>query len=187
MAGRLTGRRVLAVLAVAALLAAVAAAAAAVQAGQRPPAELEYATVDYVIDGDTVDVLVGGDELRVRLIGIDSPESASRDEAKNTPEGAEATAFVRELLPQGRGVYLQRDEEDADKYGRSLRYVWLEAPRDAYDSGEVAAKMANSLIVEAGYADTLRYWPNTSYEEELEAAKRRAIEANAGVSRLWSD
>ena len=149
------------------------------------PVEFQEAVVEYVVDGDTVDVVVDGAQVRVRLIGIDCPESASHNAEENTPEGALATEFVRQLLPQGRAVYLQADETDADKYGRSLRYVWLELPADARNSGEVSSKMANALIVEAGYADTYPYWPNTTYEDEFEAAKARAVASGAGISHVW--
>ena len=179
-------KRVLAAIAIGVAAIAIIAVAAIRASEQPSPVELEQATVDYVIDGDTIDVLVDGKEMRIRLIGIDCPESASHDEALNTEEGAEATAFVRQLLPQGTTVFLQSDEEDMDKYGRHLRYVWVEAPQNAHDAGEVAAKMANSLIIEAGYADTLRYWPNTAYEEQFEGAKQRALAADAGVSHLWA-
>ena len=153
---------------------------------KRTPVELEEAVIDYVVDGDTIDVVANGNEMRVRLIGIDCPESASHDASQNTVEGALATAFVKQLLPQGHTVYLQKDEEDKDKYGRFLRYVWLQPPDDARNSSEVATKMANAIIVEEGYADTLAYWPNTTYEDEFDAAKERALAKGAGISYAWA-
>lgn len=154
---------------------------------KKPPADFQKATVEYVIDGDTIDVMIDGYEKRVRMAGIDAPESASHDESLNTEEGALATEFVRELLRVGRTVYLQKDSSEIDKYGRLVRYVWIEAPDDPYSDAEIAAKMANSLVIEAGYAQAVRIWPDVSYADQLKAAQERAVAAHAGVSHLWAE
>ena len=146
---------------------------------------LEVASVVYVVDGDTIDVAVAGEERRVRLIGIDCPESASRDESENTPEGAEATAFTRSLVPKGQTVYLERDVTERDKYGRHLYYVWLEEPIDPQSGDEALSKMLNARIVAAGYAQAKRYPPDTAYAEVLDEAQRQAAEAGLGISWLW--
>ena len=172
------------------VIAAVAVLAAFVLVGcqqeQKPPAEFEQATVEYVIDGDTIDVIVDGREKRVRLAGINAPESASHDEALNTEEGALATEYLRTLLPVGRVVYLQKDTSETDKYNRLVRYVWLEVPEDPYGDDEIAAKMANSVVVEAGFAQAVRIWPDVAYNDWLKAAQERAAAAGAGVSYLWA-
>lgn len=147
--------------------------------------DFQTATVDYVIDGDTVDVVVDGSERRVRLAGIDAPESASHDESLNTPEGALATDYVRGLLPVGRTVYLQKDQSETDKYGRLVRYMWLEIPQDPANPDEVRAKMVNSIIVDAGYAKAYRYWPDIAYADRFNEAQARAVAAGAGVSHAW--
>ena len=51
---------------------------------QGPSAEFQKATVEYVVDGDTIDVVIDGNEKRVRLAGIDAPESASHEQERNT-------------------------------------------------------------------------------------------------------
>jgi len=79
------------------------------------PQSLEQATVENVIDGDTIDVLIGGERQRVRYYGIDAPE-----EGDNCYE--EATERNRELL--GTTVRLEPDARNEDKYGRLLRYVF---------------------------------------------------------------
>ena len=79
------------------------------------PQSLEQATVENVIDGDTIDVLIGGERQRVRYYGIDAPE-----EGDNCYE--EATERNRELL--GTTVRLEADARNEDKYGRLLRYVF---------------------------------------------------------------
>ena len=154
---------------------------------KKPPADFQKATVEYVIDGDTVDVIVDGYEKRVRLASIDAPESALRDAEQNTEEGALATEYLRSLLPVGHVVYLQKDTSETDRYGRLVRYVWVDVPDDPYDDAEIAAKMANSLVVEAGFAKAERYWPDIAYLQQLKQAQERADAANAGVSYLWAE
>ncbi|HVM17192.1 MAG TPA: thermonuclease family protein [Gaiellaceae bacterium] len=82
-------------------------------------------TVTRVVDGDTVDVtLASGKRERVRLIGIDTPETG-------TCHAARATAAVRRLA-QGARVSLRGDptQDTRDRYGRLLAYVWLPGGRD---------------------------------------------------------
>jgi endonuclease YncB( thermonuclease family) len=76
---------------------------------------LELATVVNVIDGDTIDVLIGGEQHRVRYYGIDAPEEGEKCYQ-------EATERNRELV--GTVVRLERDTRDEDEYGRLLRYVF---------------------------------------------------------------
>ena len=154
---------------------------------QGPSAEFQKATVEYVVDGDTIDVVIDGNEKRVRLAGIDAPESASHEQERNTQEGVLATEHVRALLPIGRVVYLQKDVSETDKYGRLVRYVWLEIPLDPFSSEEIARKMANSLIVESGFARAERFWPDVSYADQLKEAQKRAVDGGLGVSYLWRE
>ena len=154
---------------------------------QEPSTEFQKATIEYVVDGDTIDVMIDGHEKRVRLAGIDAPESASHEQERNTQEGVLATEHVRALLPVGRVVYLQKDVSETDKYGRLVRYVWLDIPLDPFSSEEVANKMANSLIVEAGFARAERFWPDVSYADQLKEAQERAADGGLGVSYLWRE
>ena len=156
--------------------------------GRIPHVEnFQTATVNYVVDGDTVDVIANGEAQRVRLIGIDAPESVNSNDALNTEEGEEAAEYLRSLLDEGEAVYLQADQEDRDRYNRLLRYLWIELPQDPRNPDEIAAKMANAIIVANGYADTMRYEPNTYYADELETLKERAMSEGLGVSYLFAD
>jgi micrococcal nuclease len=76
---------------------------------------LQQATVEKVIDGDTIDVLIDGEQQRVRYYGIDAPE-------KDEDCYKEATERNRELV--GKIVRLEPDARDKDDYGRLLRYVF---------------------------------------------------------------
>ena len=81
------------------------------------------ATVVRVIDGDTIDVRIAGRDERVRLIGIDTPETV-KPEAPVECYGPEASAFTKQLLPEGTPVRLERDvvgtvsRLDRDAFGR---------------------------------------------------------------------
>ncbi len=129
-------------------------------------------TVVRVVDGDTVDIDVLGTRERVRLIGIDTPETKK----ENTPVqcyGPEASAFTESLLPTGTAVHLQRDVEARDVYGRLLAYVYRA------DDG----LFVNLSIVDGGYARLLTIPPNVAHVDEFVAAARAARERGSG---LWS-
>jgi endonuclease YncB( thermonuclease family) len=75
--------------------------------------------VELVVDGDTVDIVIGGREERVRLIGLDTPETHV-DNGPPECYGPEAAAFTASLLPVGTAVRLERDVVGRDDYGRLL-------------------------------------------------------------------
>ena len=88
--------------------------AGCMRGGEAPAAE---ATVERVVDGDTI-VLAGGE--RVRLVQVDAPEPAEGE-----CYGDEAGEELRRLLPAGAEIVLERDPrlDDVDRFGRLLRYV----------------------------------------------------------------
>lgn len=135
----------------------------------------EAVRVIHVSDGDTLLVRrASGEEAYVRLIGCDAPESVNPDETLNTPEGEAAAAFLRTLVAPGSTVYLARDISDTDKYGRLLRYVWLEVPADPMSKDEVRTKMLNGIMVDAGHASVTRFAPDTAYFAILSSIARTA-------------
>ncbi len=130
------------------------------------------ATVEAVVDGDTLAVgLGGGRRERVRLLGIDTPESVKRD----TPVecfAKEAAARLRALLPAGTPVRLVRDVEERDRYGRLLAYVYRQPD----------GLFVNLDLVRGGYAQLLTYPPNVAHTEEL---RRAAGDARRSGRGLW--
>lgn len=132
------------------------------------------ASLIRVVDGDTIVVEIDGDEYKVRLIGVDTPESVASDEylaktgKENTDAGIAASDFTKELLSSYDTVYLVQDISNTDQYGRLLRYVWLEMPNDAYDLSEISTKMLNGILLERGYAEIATYEPDTEYEMYFE-------------------
>lgn len=114
---------------------------------------------------------VGGAEERVRLIGIDTPESVAQDRPVEC-YGPEAKDRLAELLPVGTSVRLERDVEARDRYGRLLAYVFRA------DDG----LLVNLLLVQEGYAESRRFEPNTTRQAELDRAEDEARAAQRG---LW--
>ena len=130
------------------------------------------ATLVGVVDGDTIDVTVDGAEERVRLIGIDTPETKKPDSPVEC-FGPEAAAFTESLLPDGTRLHLERDVEARDQYGRLLAYVFVA------DSG----LFVNLEIVRHGLANTLTIPPNVAHAADFVAAARAAEASNLG---LWA-
>jgi len=133
--------------------------------------EFQPAQVVRVVDGDTLIVRTSGGEDRLRLIGIDAPESVHADESRNTEEGVAASNFVKSIVQPGQTVYLQKDITNRDQYDRLLRYVWLEVPDDPWDINEVRTKMLNGILVDKGHAKPKRYEPDTAYNDIFDAIK----------------
>ncbi len=130
------------------------------------------ATVVHVVDGDTIDVRIAGRTERVRLIGIDTPETKK----PNTPiqcYGPEASAHTAALLPIGTPVRIERDVVGRDDYGRLLGYVFR-IDDDLF---------VNLEIVEQGFAQPLSIPPNTSFATAIADAARAAEQADVG---LWA-
>ncbi len=131
------------------------------------------ATVVHVVDGDTIDVAIGGRNERVRLIGIDTPETKK----PNTPIecfGPEASAFTAQLLPEGTEVRIERDVVGRDDYDRLLGYVHLV---------DGSGTFVNMDIVERGFARPLTIEPNSTFARDFAAAARRAERSDLG---LWA-
>ena len=140
--------------------------------GTAAPVAGANATVDSVIDGDTLAVrLDGGRRERVRLLGIDTPESV-KPETPVECFAEEAAARLRALLPERTPVRLVRDVEERDRFGRLLAYVYR-LPDGLF---------VNVDLVRGGYAQLLTYPPNVAHAEALRTAAADARRARRG---LW--
>ncbi|MDO5301370.1 MAG: thermonuclease family protein [Tissierellia bacterium] len=139
------------------------------------PRDLTPVRVERVVDGDTFVAQGPEGKIRVRMIGVDTPESVK----PNTPVeyyALEASAFTKEQLT-GKKVYLETDEEERDHYQRVLAYVWLDKARDEDED------LYNYLIVAEGYARSRPYPPNTRHQKLLDEAQDLARKERAG---MWS-
>jgi micrococcal nuclease len=129
------------------------------------------ARVVDVVDGDTVEVAVGGRTESVRLLGIDTPETVDPDRPVGC-FGPEASARTEALLPEGTEVRLERDVEGRDHFGRLLAYVFR-ADDDTF---------VNEVLLAEGFAEVLVIEPNGAYADRLRAAESSARSSGAG---LW--
>lgn len=121
-----------------------------------------------VVDGDTIIVDIDGAEERIRMIGIDTPESVHPDESKNIEYGKIASDFTKEQL-ENKSVTLEYDVQERDKYGRILAYVYLDG------------KMYNKTLLEEGHAKVSTYPPNVKYVDEFTALQEQAREDKKGI------
>ena len=136
-----------------------------------PVAPPSNATTVAVIDGDTVLVRIGATLEKVRLIGIDTPETKRHDMPVQC-FGPEAAAFTAQLLPPGTPLTLERDVVGRDDYARVLAYVYR----------TVDQVLVNRELVRQGFARLLTIPPNVAHVDDLVAA---AHEAQAARRGLW--
>jgi micrococcal nuclease len=130
------------------------------------------AVVTRIVDGDTLAVRVGNQEERVRLIGINTPESVDRSRPVMC-FGKEATAHLTSLVPPGTPVRMELDVEPRDRYDRMLAYVYRASD----------GRFVNLAMVEDGFADQYTYPPNVAHTASFGDAARTARTEGRG---LWS-
>jgi len=129
-----------------------------------PPVEdREIGTVTGVTDGDTISMLLDGQDVVVRLDGINAPEL---DECW----GPEAAALLTTRLVDQQLV-LVAGETDVDQFGRLLRYAYLET-----DKG---AEFINATLVADG--DALAVQNGGPYQSDLKALEARAYQSGKGM------
>lgn len=128
------------------------------------------AEVTKVVDGDTVNVMVNGQEETVRMLLIDTPETVHPTKPVQ-PYGSEASHFVKELL-NGQTIQLEMDIGERDKYGRLLAYVY------------VNDQMVNKLLLKKGLARVAYVFePNTKYVDDFYEIQKQARQQAIGI---WS-
>ena len=125
-----------------------------------------------MVDGDTFKITYNGTTTKVRLIGVDTPESVSPNQSKNNKYGVEASNYTKERL-EGQTVHLEFDVQQTDKYGRLLAYVYLED-----------GTMYNKELLEKGYAQIATYPPNVKYVDEFTQIQKQAEENKVG---FWAE
>jgi len=112
-----------------------------------PTGPTTEATVVRVTDGDTIVVAYGGQQFKVRYIGMDTPETVD----PNSPVqwmGPQATT-ANAALVDGKTVFLEKDVSEVDRFDRLLRYVWL--------TDGAAWTLVNLELVRQGVASATRY------------------------------
>ena len=127
--------------------------------------------IAHVIDGDTVDIDIKGRTERVRLIGVNTPETKHPTKPIEC-FGPEASAYMTQLLPKGTTVRIERDVEARDRYGRMLLYLYLGSDN----------LFINLDLVARGYGTPMSIEPNTFHRNDFVRAAAKAEAANVG---LW--
>jgi micrococcal nuclease len=136
-----------------------------------PTGPTQQATVTRVVDGDTIEVAIGGREFTVRYIGIDTPETVAPGRPVEWM-GREASAANARLV-EGRRVVLEKDVTETDRFGRLLRYVWVPGERWL---------LVNLELIARGFASVSTYPPDVKYVDLFLAAQAAARDAELG---LW--
>lgn len=132
-----------------------------------------YFRVKKVVDGDTFWIDDGSQKgLKVRLIGVDAPESRNSGTKEIAFFGKEASEYLKALIA-GKKVRLEFDVGHFDQYGRTLAYVYTED-----------GTFVNANLVKNGYATVMTVPPNVRYAETFLKLERKARKNSKG---LWKD
>jgi len=128
-----------------------------------------------IVDGDTIYVTPTGRgplprnaSHAIRLLQIDTPETQHPTVGVECG-GPKASSYAKRVLA-GETVYLEADVEDTDRYGRFLRYVYL-------DDG----RMFNQQAIRMGYGEAVLYEPNDRHIGLMRRAQAQARQEQAGI------
>ncbi|MBP2020052.1 micrococcal nuclease [Symbiobacterium terraclitae] len=132
-----------------------------------PPDDATKVRVTRAIDGDTLEFFDG---TRVRLIGINTPESVDPRRPVQA-YGKEASAYTKALTANQEVLYVP-GQTPRDRYGRLLAWVWL-----------TDGTFLNALLVRDGYAQVYTFADNPDHADLLLACQQEAREAGRG---LWA-
>lgn len=129
------------------------------------PSVQEEVLITRVIDGDTVEIEGG---QKIRLIGVDAPESVHPQ--KPVECYAKVASETLKQWLEGKKVVLEKDVSETDRYGRLLRYIWLDGEN------------VNQRLVQEGFAYASSYPPDIKNQEKLQALQEDARVQSKG---LW--
>lgn len=137
----------------------------------KPNGKITNLTVKRVVDGDTLVLEKEGTEYKVRLIGVNTPESVHLDKTKNTEFGKVASEFTKKRL-ENKTVDIEFDAGPTDRYGRLLVYLYLDGV--SY----------NEVLLEEGMAQVMIYSPNVKNAELYKSIEKVAKDKKVG---LWKN
>ena len=131
-------------------------------------------TVTRIIDGDTYVLNINGAETKVRLIGIDTPESVAPESyyKENSENGVLISDIVKSAIPEGTTLYIEYDIGRTDTYGRTLAYLYFES-----------GVMVQEWLLSNGYAQVMTIQPNSKYAERFVGIQSVAVQSELG---LWN-
>ncbi|MBM7559555.1 thermonuclease family protein [Marinitoga litoralis] len=139
--------------------------------------------VSRVVDGDTIKIYDNGEEISVRLIGIDTPETHSGDKPLGEL-GDKAYWFTRNKIYTENAkksyVYLDFDNEKYGNYDRLLAYVY-------YKGKDGKMHFLNKEIMENGYARPLFYSDTSKHKDDFIEAYKKAFQDRKGIFKYFDD
>lgn len=162
---------------VAAMIATVGGAGAVgtVALRSEPTDAASRVTVERVVDGDTVDILINGTRERVRLLNVDAPETKHPTRPVECL-GLEAAAYLIKVLPKGATVTLEHDVERRDRYGRTLAGVRLSD-----------GTLVNAMLASRGLAVPVVYGKNRKFYPAVVKAREEAETNRVGFFGASND
>lgn len=125
-----------------------------------------------VVDGDTIHARRNTKTdkyIKIRLIGINAPESKDWGAKRKEEFGTESKEFLKKLLPKDTPIYIEYDVEKIDKFDRHLCYIYKD---DIF---------VNEFIVKNGFAEVFIMQPNSKYENQLLKAEKKARFNKKGI------
>lgn len=131
-------------------------------------------SVVRVVDGDTFVASAGGEEKRIRLLNVDTPELANEDQPADCL-AEEAKTYLATLLTPGLEVDLQHDIEETDRYGRELAGVYVDGV------------LINAEIAREGYGVAVEFSPNKRFYPEVKSAEQEARSSHVGIHSDTAD
>lgn len=141
------------------------------------------AVVTEVIEGDNLTVTINGIPKKIRMIGVDAPET-KHPTKPNQFFAQEALDFATEKL-KDKTVYLEKDVSESDEEGRFLFYVWLKKPSsNPAKSEDVVNHMFNARLLINGFAKPAAHFPNVKYEMTFQEVSDQARNQFWGI---WND
>lgn len=142
------------------------------------------AKVKETTDGDTIVITIADKDYKLRMIGIDTPETKHPEKPVEFM-GQEASNFTHNEL-YGKEVWLEKDVSETDKYQRLLRYIWLEDPETIKNPTyeDIRDKTFNGILLKEGYAKASSYPPDVKYQEYFTKIQQEAEQNKKG---LWQD
>ncbi|EGY76399.1 thermonuclease family protein [Peptoniphilus indolicus] len=127
--------------------------------------------VTKVVDGDTV---ITSDGEKIRIIGINAPEISKKEylslEAKD----------LAEKIMLNKKVFIEKDVETRDKYGRILGYIWLEIPNEL-NRDTIENLNYSGIALRYGLARVYTFKPNDKYQKIFNNIQKKAIKEKNGM------
>ena len=133
-------------------------------------ASKEKVTLSKCVDGDTARFIIKGEDVKVRFLGINSPEIETNNK-KGEEYGEEAKKYTCKKLKNANKIQIEYDSnsDKEDKYGRTLAYVFVDD------------KLLESMILKRGYATVKYVKENYKYYDELIDAEKYAKNKKLGL------